>query len=78
MNDVISINAEANVDELITRYPATARVFIRRRMACVGCEIARFESVADVCEIYHQPLDPFLKELRRVVAKNTAGSTREL
>ncbi|MGH2460499.1 MAG: DUF1858 domain-containing protein [Chloroflexota bacterium] len=64
MNRASSINAETNVDELIDRFPTAARVFIRRRMACVGCEIARFESVADVCDAYHQPLETFLKELR--------------
>lgn len=67
-----SINAETNVDELIDRFPATARVFIRRRMACVGCEIARFESVADVCNAYHQPLETFLKELRTAATEASA------
>jgi hybrid cluster-associated redox disulfide protein len=70
MNNVISINAEANVDELITRYPTVARVFIRRRMACVVGEIARFESIADVCGIYHQPLETFLGELQAATEKS--------
>jgi len=63
------ISGDANVDELITRYPATARVFIRRRMACVGCEVARFESVAEVCQIYHQPLAAVLAELREAAVE---------
>lgn len=64
------VTPDTNVDELLGRFPATARVFIRRRMACVGCEIARFETVADVCRIYRQPLDVILAELRQASALN--------
>ena len=58
-----SITASTTIDDVVTRHPATARVFIRRRMHCVGCEIDRFHTVADVCRIYGQPLTAFLAEL---------------
>ena len=48
----------------MTRYPTTARVFIQHRMHCVGCEMARFETIANACRIYGQPLDEVLAELR--------------
>ncbi len=73
MNDVISINAEANVDELVRRYPRTARVFLRHHMACVGCEIARFESIAEVCAIYHLPLEAALAEIREAASGVSHG-----
>lgn len=63
------ITAETNVDELLTRYPDAAQVFIRRRMGCVGCCIARFESLSEVCAAYAQPLDSFLKEIRLAVGE---------
>ena len=69
----MAIDATSNVEELIDRYPSTARVFVSRRMACVGCEVARFETVADVCEIYRQPLDAMLRELRAATME-TGGS----
>ncbi len=53
------------VAELVTRWPRTVRVFVRHRMACAGCAISRFESVADVAAIYRVPLDTFAKELER-------------
>jgi hybrid cluster-associated redox disulfide protein len=53
------------IEDLLTRYPATARVFVRHRMACVGCDIARFESLSEVCQTYVQSLDAFLDELRQ-------------
>jgi hybrid cluster-associated redox disulfide protein len=52
------------VDDVVTRFPATARVFISRRMHCVGCEVSRFETLAGAAHIYHQALDPLLADLR--------------
>ncbi len=59
-----AITERTRVDEVVTRYPRTARVFIRRRMHCVGCEVSRFETIADACHIYGQPAEPFVAELR--------------
>jgi hybrid cluster-associated redox disulfide protein len=61
------ISVELSVDEVIERWPATARVFIARRMHCVGCEVARFETVADACRIYGRSPDAMLVELRAAV-----------
>jgi hybrid cluster-associated redox disulfide protein len=45
-------------------FPATARVFIGRRMHCVGCEVSRFETLDGAAQIYRQALDPLLADLR--------------
>ena len=69
-----SITADTTIDDVVTRHPATARVFINRRMHCVGCEIDRFHTVADACRIYGQPLTSLLAELREVagISRGTA------
>jgi hybrid cluster-associated redox disulfide protein len=64
------VTAESNVDELISRYPSTVPVFVRHRMVCVGCEVARFETLAEACEIYHKPLEPLLADLQEAVANS--------
>ena len=64
--EVEVITGETNVEELIERLPVAARVFVRRRMGCVGCDIARFESLADVARIYQQPLAELLEEIRSI------------
>lgn len=61
--EIEAIRAEMTVDELLSRYPETARVFVRHRMACVGCDGARFESFADVGMVYAQPLDVILERV---------------
>jgi hybrid cluster-associated redox disulfide protein len=52
------------VDDIVTRFPATARVFVDRRMHCVGCEVSRFETLAGAARIYQQPIEPLLADLR--------------
>lgn len=36
--------------ELMSRWPPTIRVFLDRRMHCVGCPIAPFHSLVDAAE----------------------------
>jgi hybrid cluster-associated redox disulfide protein len=43
--------AEMMVDQVMSRWPPTIRVFIDFRMGCVGCPIAAFHSIRDAgCE----------------------------
>ena len=55
------------VDEVMTRWPATIRVFLDHRMKCVGCPIASFHSVHDA--IGEHELNPatFLLALKGAV-----------
>lgn len=59
----VPIQAGTNLDELLQRSPEVATVFIEHRMHCVGCPIARFETVAEACRIYGKPLEAFLRAL---------------
>jgi hybrid cluster-associated redox disulfide protein len=40
------------VSDVLAISPAAARVFIDRRMACVGCAFARFETIAEAARSY--------------------------
>jgi hybrid cluster-associated redox disulfide protein len=54
---------DLTVSEILQRWPQTAVVFLRHRMACVGCAIAPFETLSEVTDIYQVNLDEFLQEL---------------
>jgi hybrid cluster-associated redox disulfide protein len=69
---VNEITEDICVDDLITELPETAQVFVRRRMSCVGCDIARFETLADVCRVYRQPIDELLEEIRKVLRQSSS------
>jgi hybrid cluster-associated redox disulfide protein len=55
---------DLTVLEILERSPQTASVFLRHRMACVGCAIAPFETLSEVCAIYRVNPEAFLQELK--------------
>ncbi len=58
-----AINASDTVADILARSPHAARVFLDRGMHCVGCAIAPFETLAEVCPIYGLSLDGLLSDL---------------
>jgi len=63
------IQADLTIAELLKRWPETAPVFQRYGMACVGCALDSFCSVADAAETYGLPLAQFLAELAPIVGQ---------
>jgi hybrid cluster-associated redox disulfide protein len=59
--------ADMTVEEVLTRWPQTADVFNRRNMACVGCPVAPFYSIAEASAVYNLMLADFVEELEEVI-----------
>jgi hybrid cluster-associated redox disulfide protein len=59
--------ADLTVAEVMERWPQTVAVFLRHRMACVGCPMAPFETLAEVAAIYDLDLSRFASELGRTI-----------
>jgi hybrid cluster-associated redox disulfide protein len=55
------------VAEVLGRWPGTVPVFVRHRLACVGCIMAQFERLADVPRIYGLDEQGFLREVQQAV-----------
>ena len=51
------------VDEIMRRWPATIRLFLRYRMLCVGCPIGVFHTVTDACDAHGVDRDALEAEL---------------
>lgn len=62
------IDAAAIVDNVMTRWPATIRVFLDHDTHCVGCPVGRFHSVGDVCLHHGIDVDQLLRALRDTAA----------
>ena len=58
------VNPDEMVSALLTRHPQAARVLVNHGMHCVGCAIARFETLAEACAVYGVPVERLLDELR--------------
>jgi hybrid cluster-associated redox disulfide protein len=59
------------VAEVMDRWPQTIPTFFRYRMACVGCPIASFETLAEVAAIYGLELDQLINELQQTVQRES-------
>lgn len=55
--------ADWTIDTLLEVRPGAARILLRHGMACVGCVMARFETVAEAAREYQVDLGTLLKEL---------------
>jgi hybrid cluster-associated redox disulfide protein len=55
--------ATLSLAEIMSRWPPTIRIFLDRRMHCVGCPIAPFHTVVDAAEEHGLSYDVLLGEL---------------
>ena len=60
--------SQLTVDQVLARWPQTIPVFLHHHMACAGCVMAPFESVAEAAAIYHLELPRFLNALYPAMA----------
>jgi hybrid cluster-associated redox disulfide protein len=67
------INEHETVSALLARDPQAARILLNHRMHCVGCAIAPFETLAEVCLVYGVPLELLLEELRQGSGAEPSG-----
>ena len=68
------IDPNMTVDEIMRRWPATIRVFIRNRMLCIGCPIGVFHTVFDACESHRVDLESFSKELLEAMGSDPVAN----
>jgi len=57
------LDPDMSLDEIMRRWPATIRVFIRHGMLCVGCPIGVFHTVAEACDAHGVDRTGFESEL---------------
>ena len=65
------IHRTSVVEDVMRDWPATIRTFLDFELACVGCPIATFHTVADSCHAHGIEEATFLAALRAVVARAT-------
>lgn len=60
--------------DVLARWPETAAVFFARKLGCVGCAMAPFDTLADIARSYHLDLDAFVADLEQAITKASPGS----
>lgn len=69
--------ADDIVADVLRRWPGTIAVFVGDRMACVGCAIAPYETIAEAAAIYHVPVDRLLASLADAAVNDDSWPHRE-
>lgn len=54
---------DLTVDTVMTRWPATIRVFLDRRMLCVGCAVGGLHTLREAAAAHDLPLAELMAEL---------------
>lgn len=56
------------VEDVLERWPSTIPVFLKHRMACPGCPMARFQTIAEVADDYGLDTGALLDEFAQAIA----------
>jgi hybrid cluster-associated redox disulfide protein len=69
------LNPSLTIAAMLARWPETGAVLVSRRMACVGCEMNGFETIAEVAASYGLPAAELIGDLRRAVENASRRQT---
>lgn len=72
----VELTADISTYEVMDTWPATAKVFLRHRMSCIGCAMARFCTVAEASRNYDLECPAFLSELEHAARASQAPRER--
>ncbi|NLG98768.1 MAG: DUF1858 domain-containing protein [Chloroflexi bacterium] len=61
------LDPNMSVSDLIDKFPQVIPVFLRYRMACVGCSMSSFETLDSAAKIYGVAPETFISELRQAI-----------
>jgi len=59
--------SEISIHELLQLWPQAAYVFIRHKMACIGCSLSAFDTVHDVAFNYQLQPEQLIFELQNTI-----------
>lgn len=61
------LHQETTVAAFLAAFPEASRLFLRWRMHCVGCAMARFDTLAVAAATYGIPWEVFSKALAAMI-----------
>ena len=59
--------AQTTIQEILDAYPQASSVFIRHRMACIGCALAPFCTLASAAQVYNVSLLSLITECQEAI-----------
>ncbi len=68
------VTAQSLVGVLLNEHPETLSVFVRKRMHCPGCVMARLMTVSEAATNYRLDQDELIEELHAAVVRPSVAS----
>ena len=62
-----SLSLHLTISEILNRWPEFIPVFLKHKMACVGCSMADFMTLEDALDIYKINEELFIEELNLTI-----------
>ncbi len=67
----VELSPSVLISELLDQYPQLIPVFLSRGMACVGCSMARFETLGAAAQVYHLDWAALADQCRGILSDPT-------
>ena len=61
-----------SIDVIMRTWPETIHVILRHHMLCVGCPVAPFHTVTDVCREHGVDKALFLRDIMRAIGSKAS------
>lgn len=66
------IAGKMTFSQVISKYPETSSIFFKHGMSCIGCPVARSETIEQGCLAHGLDPDKIVLELNKVIKKAKA------
>ncbi|MFC1856275.1 DUF1858 domain-containing protein [Thermodesulfobacteriota bacterium] len=62
------VTKEMSIQEVVTKFPSSAQVFIKHGMPCVGCMAARYENIEQGATAHGINVDNLIADLNKSIS----------
>lgn len=69
VKEQIIITPDMPIGDVVRKYPDTVNVFLSHGLMCVGCAVARFESIRQGAQAHGIDVDALVEDLNKAVMK---------
>jgi len=74
MSTPLPFGPDVTIASLLEAFPQATALFLKYRMACIGCSMARFDTLQDAVFNYQLDFTVWMDELRHLLAISPRAS----
>jgi len=68
----MKITKDMGIEEVVSKYPETIKVFMQAGLGCLGCSAARFENIEQGAQVHGIDIDQLIADLNEIAEKEAA------